>query len=180
LIKTFLISLLCVFAAAFLTFLGAIFISAAWHPDDIAVPFGIRATLGITLISLGILGWCWILSYLWDAARSIELPDNKADCPLVMHSRYTKEAHRMLAQHLLENGHSTDSDPPDVCGQAYIKCKACKGVGNDGEDEGVIIASPCELCNGEGFVDPERRCTDDEHPNQDEINFFNDSPPGSV
>ena len=54
LIKSFCISLLCVFASALLTVLGAVFVNSAFHIVD-AVPKTLFTVLGITFVVLGVL-----------------------------------------------------------------------------------------------------------------------------
>jgi len=220
--KTFTITLLCVFASAFLTVLGAIFINtiALTDPlDDLAVPFTIVATLGIALTILGIIGWLLLV------VLSTDLPDNKADCPHVMHSWHSKDAaqmkkdyqralmygagpntaskitgydpkedlspddkralieterkwrllelsfsdetHEMLARHLSKAGLSPDDKPDDdIAAEAFRRIHEDDDIDQEVQD----------YMNNHGQGD----MTDDEHPNQDEIDFFNNSPPGSV
>jgi amino acid permease len=38
-----------------------------------------------------------------EAMLRLELPDNHDDCPHVMHSRHSKDAHEMLEKHLEDN-----------------------------------------------------------------------------
>lgn len=124
-IRSFWLSLLCVFASAFLTVIGATFMSAAAGIEEPGFRIAFF-TIGFTFAIMSMLTWTWTGKILWDsrwaaadylAKRWLKalnsLPDNKDDCPPVMHSRHSKESHEMLERHLKKANLSPDDKPDD-------------------------------------------------------------------
>ena len=93
-----------------------------------------------------------LLRVLAKAFRTIvdRLPDNKDDCPPVMHSRHSKDAHDLLAQHLNESEEmrvayrQSRIEVEDFLRRvdADVLCPRCLGLGT--EEDGKTACIACE------------------------------------
>ena len=74
------------------------------------------------------------------------LPDNKDDCPPVMPSRHSKDAHDMLEQHLKETGCHIIPNRCTVCGRETLDGKEFPGC-TASEVTGIVSeCDGCEFC----------------------------------
>ena len=93
----------------------------------------IIANLLVCVLVLMALSSLWILLRVW-VNRWIA-SNQSDDCPPVMHSRHSKDAHEMLMQHLKEAGLET---PCSICkGKGRLVCPGAEFLG----------PQPCAACS---------------------------------